>query len=429
MRDALATERYLNRYIEPNLPDCPVADARWHDVLVIPAYREDPEMLSALRALIPNPGGLLVMLVLNRPDSEPDTQCNRPLGNAVAALQSITDRAPLYSLAPNIDLYLHDMDQHGGALPAHEGVGLARKTGCDIALSWQQSGAIAGDWLHFTDADAVLPKDHFSRLQSAPKDTVAATFPFHHEMSGDRQLDLATALYELRLHHYVLGLEHAGSPYALHTLGSCIAVRTSAYCHARGVPRRAGAEDFYLLNKLAKIGRVLRLDGNCITLASRESGRVPFGTGPAVRTIAREEEPLNTCLFYDPRCFATLRALLQQVPHATDNDWQVGKALRQEAIKTPLADAAENALLDMGLEKALAHCRRQSRLEADFIRHFHQWFDGFRTLKLIHALRDAGLPDMSLDRLENLQPQLWPRDTQEVEALRAAVRQHWRWRA
>ena len=27
-------------------------------------------------------------------------------------------------------------------------------------------------------------------------------------------------------------------------------------------------------------------------------------------------------------------------------------------------------------------------------RHFHTWFDAFRTLKLVHALRDAGLPSM-----------------------------------
>ena len=85
-------------------------------------------------------------------------------------------------------------------------------------------------------------------------------------MYEDQFCNTATALYELRLHHYVLGLEYAGSPYAYHTLGSCLAVKADAYAQVRGFPKRAGAEDFYLLNKLAKLGAMPRLQGRCIRI-------------------------------------------------------------------------------------------------------------------------------------------------------------------
>ena len=37
---------------------------------------------------------------------------------------------------------------------------------------------------------------------------------------------------------------------------------------------------------------------------------------------------------------------------------------------------------------------RSGATRATMRRHFHTWFDAFRTLKLVHALRDAGLPSM-----------------------------------
>ena len=104
------------------------------------------------------------------------------------------------------------------------------------------------------DADARLPSDYFSRL---PRQRVAAvSWPYCHG-PGDTPAETdACERYELHLHHYVLGLAWAGSPYAFHTLGSCISVHVEHYAQVGGVPRRNGAEDFYLLNKLAKTGAV-----------------------------------------------------------------------------------------------------------------------------------------------------------------------------
>lgn len=413
----------------------------------MPAYREAPALLQRLTALPCSKGRTLVILVLNRPDSDGDTQANADLRGALAHSnlpQQRRESVPVYCLNPQADLYLYDMEMRSGPTPQSQGVGLARKTGCDLALQWIAAGAISGQWLCSSDADATLPREYFTQLDGAPSDAVAAVFPFRHLDGADGDCNDATALYELRLHHYVLGLQYAGSPYAFHTVGSSLAIRASAYAHVHGFPKRAGAEDFYLLNKLAKIGPVARLQGHCIKLQSRRSARVPFGTGPAVAAIMASEHPRETALFYHPQCFAALAALLAILPALAASPTQDIPALMRasgqleaanalpQVLSPTLATRAQTALDTLGIASALDHCQRQASSPEQFERQFHQWFDGFRTLKFIHALRDNGLPLCSLAELGDLAPQLWPGDksttgAQDTGQLQRAIRQHWRW--
>lgn len=408
MTAGIATQRYLLRHIEPGLPDSPHPATPWRNVLVIPAYREGAALVRQLQDSPAAPGRALVILVLNRPDSDPDPDANAELRAAVHALPA-GDCTGVRRLNAHSDLYLYDRETKSGPLPRAQGVGLARKIGCDIALKWKCAGAISGRWICSTDADATLPPDYFDKLGDLPAGAVGATYPFRHTPGNDEACNTATALYELRLHHYVTGLEYAGSPYAFHTLGSCLAVTFDGYAEVRGFPKRAGAEDFYLLNKLAKTGPVIRLAGECIRLESRESHRVPFGTGPAVATIGRAEKPDELPLFYHPACFEALRAVLAaaaQLARPEQADWTA--LLAAEGITGPLLQACRNTTQAMGLAAALDHCRRQGKSPEQFLRQFHQWFDGFRTLKFIHGIRDAGWPAQSLAGLRKLQPGLWP---------------------
>lgn len=439
MRDAVALQRYLHNYTEQGLPAPRFTRPHWHSVLVVPAYREHPALLERLARLPAGTGRTLVILVLNRPDSDPDMLANSALRDSLqhASLPRTTrDTVPVYCLDPQVDLYLHDMEMLRGPTPRAQGVGLARKAGCDLALQWMDAGGIGGQWLCSTDADATLPRGYFTRLESVAPDAVAAVFPFQHTAGTDEACNEATTLYELRLHHYVLGLEYAGSPYAFHTLGSCLAVRAPAYAHVRGFPRRAGAEDFYLLNKLAKLGPVSRLQGQTIALQSRFSARVPFGTGPAVAAIAAAEAPREAAVFYHPQCFSVLAALLATLPALADAPEHDIASLMierggQRGILTPaLARQAAAALDRLGIAAARDHCRRQAKSGSQFQRYFHQWFDGLRTLQFIHALRDGGLPPRSLPELAPLAPQLWPTAAAspcDPAQIQAAVRQHWRW--
>jgi hypothetical protein len=438
MRDALALRRYLQRHSEANLPHYAFTETCWHQVLILPAYQESTALLEKLKHLPASDGEAdartLVILVLNRPDTDSDPLVNADIRDALkegTLPRAMRESVSVFCLNPYTDLYLYDMEILHGPTPNALGVGLARKTGCDLALQWSDAGGISGEWLCSADADATLPQDYFKQLQSAKPNSVACTFPFRHTQSMDEACTTATALYELRLHHYVLGLEYAGSPYAYHTLGSCLAIRSSAYAHAHGFPKRAGAEDFYLLNKLAKLGPVARLQGRCIELESRNSSRVPFGTGPAVAKIIEAVQPDEVALFYHPECFTALKGLLGCLPALAEAyDQGIAPLLIGEGINGDLALKAQAALAELGIAAALTHCQKQSRSSAQFQRHFHQWFDGFRTLKFIHALRDSALPMLSLAELSGIRPRLWPiaeNPETDIEELRNAIYRHWKW--
>lgn len=428
-------QRYLERHIESDLSDCLGASGRWGNVLVIPAYRESVKLLATLQALPQAPSRLLVVLVLNRPDSDDDIAANQPFREAVETLGPVAELSadPRFKkLGTHNELYLLDIEVEHGAVPAAEGVGRARKTGCDLALKWIAQGGIVSRWICSTDADAQLPNDYFRRLSAIESDCVAATYPFLHVGTPTDPL-ASTELYELRLHHYVLGLEYANSPYAYHTIGSCIAVDVEAYAQVRGFPPRSAAEDFYLLNKIAKTGKIARLNGECIALQARHSSRVPFGTGPAAQSIDELPEPLAAEIFYDPACFEALRCVLASVAEFRKQPAeQLIHLFKARGLNQKTASASIEALKELGIEKALEHCNRQSSSATQFARQFHQWFDGFRTLKFIHALREEGWKQLNLESLKTCEPNVWPAgsaDLYDPKSLGKHVREYWGWQA
>jgi hypothetical protein len=190
----------------------------------------------------------------------------------------------------------------------------------------------------------------------------------------------------------------------------------------RGFPKRAAAEDFYVLNKLAKLGPVARLQGSRIELQSRYSSRVPVGTGPAVTAIAAADDPSEVALFYHPNCYEALKVLLESLPELGQTPQQeIALLLIDHGLQQTLAEQSMWALHSLGIKKLLTHCQRQANTGAQFERQFHQWFDAFRSLKFVHALRDIAWPQQTLRQLDTLQLALWHRETHapdDIEKLR-----------
>ncbi len=177
MSSGRAAQRYLQRHIEPGLPPSPQPLTPWRHVLVIPACRERADLLQRLLDLPMGAGQALVILVLNRPDSDTDPEANSELRAAVLALPA-GSCAGVRELNARADLYLLDLDTLAGPLPAAQGVGLARKYGCDLAFKWMSEGAVSGRWICSTDADATLPPGYFQQLEDLPAGAAVATFPF-----------------------------------------------------------------------------------------------------------------------------------------------------------------------------------------------------------------------------------------------------------
>ena len=177
-------------------------------------------------------------------------------------------------------------------------------------------------------------------------------------------------------------------------MGSCIAVRPEAYAAVRGFPRKNAAEDFYVLDKLAKVGSIVRLAGRPLLLEGRVSHRVPFGTGKALSDLVTKKRALSGFRLYHPAVFAHVAAWLRVLEASARSGGRFDVALEELPRENPffLTGLLVESLEKMGAFPAMREAiARSSGDPATMLRHFHTWFDAFRTLKLVHALRDGGL--------------------------------------
>ncbi|MEK9808005.1 MAG: hypothetical protein VW373_08170, partial [Halieaceae bacterium] len=210
-------------------------------------------------------------------------------------------------------------------------------------------------------------------------------------------------------------------------LGSSCLFNSGAYASVRGMPLRSAAEDFYLLNKLAKVAPVFCAAGHGVTILPRLSARVPFGTGPAVGKLLAVENTFHEPLFYDARCFDALGRLCHLFSIWTETPEP--NTLEQLVSEFGPAVATDlHELLDQWeYLKAIAHIHRAGSTIIERRNHLTTWLDGFRILKIIHLLRDRHYPNLSC--LESLSdPSQWPVTHDGTPAgLLRAVHRHLGW--
>jgi hypothetical protein len=396
--------QYLERYASREVALAGAISERYWAVLVVPAFREEAGFLAQFeQALETAPGRVLVIVVVNA--AAPAAAATWPLHAKLldnlrtGAARQISD-APRAWLASRgaWDVLSIDRAHPDSSFPEREGVGLARRIGCDVALALYAAGRVHEPWLYNTDADAELPAGYFDGLPlDAAKTSSGQVFSFWHVRGGDAAIDAATAVYELGLRYYVAGLARAGSPFAFHALGSAIAVHAAAYASVRGFPRRLAGEDFYLLNKLVKVGPLWRRDGTTVLLQSRASLRTAHGTGVAAVKLAAllpADLDAGSTLFYHPDIFGLLELWLAALEDfVSHRDIGVARA-RLNAAAGKLAPPVEELSIELGLWQALEEAARHTRTPAALRLRLHTWFDGFRTLKLVHGLRNRALPSL-----------------------------------
>jgi hypothetical protein len=398
-----AQNQYLDRYAEPEARELGALRRQFGHVLTIPAYGEGRELLQALASIPAGVlGDVLIVLVIN---GRADSPSPMKAANLAMLEQLRANGSQSIPLAPNAAVHEHpqgallliDRATRGHELPPRHGVGLARKIAADIALALWSEGNVASPWIHCTDADVVLPTDYFeaATAEVAGDSDAALLYPFRHVDATREALE-----YEASLRYYVAGLRFAGSPYAFHAIGSTLSVHASAYARVRGFPKRLAGEDFYLLNKLAKVGTIRSLDGEPIRLSARASKRTPFGTGRALERARDHERDLAPLCVYHPDVFSDLGAWLQTLDALAEagDSADPTDLLAKQIGAWPSADV-QRLRLQLDQTGAWAAARigvQRCRTPITRAKHLHGGFDAFRTLKLIHALRAGGLTSIPL---------------------------------
>lgn len=161
------------------------------------------------------------------------------------------------------------------------GVGYARKT----IMDYISKKAANEDIIISMDADTLIESDYVeSIIQNFSKnpDAMAISVPYYHPLSGNTDADKSMLRYEIYMRNYAINMLHIDSPFAYTALGSAIAYKQWAYQKIGGMSPVKSGEDFYFLQQIRKVGKLIIWNDSMVKPAARFSDRVFFGTGPAM---------------------------------------------------------------------------------------------------------------------------------------------------
>ncbi len=352
--------------------------------VVIPALAEYENLFATLASLAANPPELLarflVLVVVNHRADAPAADLENNYRTLARLATGVPDLTPLRIAWVDAASPGREMPVKGG------GVGFARKIGLDLALTRLTCSADR-EVLICLDADTLVEPSYLPALVRHFRESTAggAAIPFRHQDGRSPEEQRAIDCYELFLRHYVLGLKLAGSPYAFHTVGSAMACTADAYIKAGGMNTRAAGEDFYFLQHLFRTGGVAQVKGTVVHPSPRPSHRVPFGTGRSVsRRLAGDAEAIT---FYRSDCFRILGSWLAIVAKSMEMD---SLEIHREAaeVSVHLADYLD----EIRFPTTWNGLRRNNRTPERLHRGFNCWFDGLKTMKLIHHLSAREFP-------------------------------------
>lgn len=281
------------------------------------------------------------------------------------------------------------------------GVGWARKTLFDRILS------VAGerDLVVSMDADTEFGAGYFEsvahNLAQHPR-WVALSVPYYHRLTGEEAKDRAILRYEIYMRHYALHLLEIGSPYAFTAIGSAIVVRAAALRKIGGITPVQSGEDFYLLQKLRKMGEVGTWNEECVYPAARYSDRVAFGTGPAMMKGAAgnwESYPLYSAASFQ-KIADTYRQIDRLYTEDLDNDFI---RFLQAQFKT---------------DDLWGPLRANARTVEQFRHSFHEKADGLRILQFLRqehqregaSAEERAIEGLSTEALARLRDELYEKE-------------------
>lgn len=262
------------------------------------------------------------------------------------------------------------------------GAGMARKIGMDEIIRRFNDLNRPDGIIVSLDADCMVSENYLQEIERtfiSDKKCFAATLNFRHrveEMADEKQRQ-GILLYEDYLHYYKKALDFAGFPNSIYTIGSAFAVRASAYVKQGGMNRRQAGEDFYFLNKLTNLGRIVEISNAFVYPSARVSDRVPFGTGAAMNKWMSSDGDLTVT--YSFQAFLDLKKLFDQVELLYRVD-ETAYAAIKSVLTTPIIDYFK--VIDF--DQKVIEINKYSSSLAAFKKRFFQVFDAFIIMRFLN---------------------------------------------
>lgn len=378
-------EKYLKKHGVPEIPD-PFTGQKFDLVFTIPVYDELSYIGNMIKSLEKNTAEsikrtLIIFCVNNSPNDSYEIKSNN-----FKTIRFLND----FKKNSKLNLLILDFASAGKELNEKDaGVGLARKTAMDISLKFFDYDKINQGLIFCTDADCIISENAFATIldfydRIHPE---AGHAEFAHPLNLDDPNLPAIIIYEIFLRYYVLGLTFSHSKYAFHTIGSTMFCTPGAYVKSEGMNKRKAAEDFYFLEKLSKNYEISIIKEPLIFPSSRESLRVPFGTGKRVTRYNLKVQ--NEYLLYNPESFEILKKWHSY--YYSLDQFEV-KAVCKEVLK--ISPVLLKFFESIKFFDKLAMLFRNSKTTNQLERQKKNLMDAFLTLKLMHYLRDNGFPEL-----------------------------------
>lgn len=358
----------------------------FNNIIVIPSLAEFDLLPACLKSLEDNNANLLhdslVLVVVNNSISASDE---------IKKNNSLTiDYLKNYHGKLNLSFINASSDSK--AIPdKYAGVGFTRKIGCDLALRKFDYSNSKKKILFFLDADCTVRYDYLEKVLSEfnKKNLHSAVIEYEHRFTDTSPEAEAIICYEIFLRYLRLGLKFAKCHYDYHTIGSTIVCDVESYIKAGGMNKRKAGEDYYFLEKLAKLNKIYTIADALVFPSARKSWRVPFGTGQRItRHLSKKQ---NEYVAYNPESFKILKLWLKNFMSDKTNE---PKQIQSEAKS--INKALGDFLLANNFEEDWKQILKNNFSIKEIQKQKIFWFDAFRTLKLIHYLRDNGFPNINL---------------------------------
>ena len=280
-------------------------------VIVIPCFFEFEliQTLDSLRQCTAPAVSVELIIVINASQNTPSHILHQNVQTSIEVENWIQKHRPFFSCHY---LLLDDLP------PKHAGVGLARKIGMDEAVDRFEQLEKDNGIIICLDADTTVQHNYLIEIEAFfnqyPRKE-ALSIHFEHPLEGEifeERVYTGITHYELFLRYYIEALRYAGYPFAFHTIGSAMAVRSKAYQKRGGMNRRKAGEDFYFLHKFISQNSLGELNSSWVIPSPRASEKVPFGTGRAIKGWLESTASIYPA--YHPQIFEEMRQFIGLIP-------------------------------------------------------------------------------------------------------------------
>lgn len=361
-------------------------DKFYDNIIVIPSLAEYDRIQTCIKSLENNNQKLLqrtlIIIVVNNSEN--------------ASFDIIENNRKTFELLLNYNGILNinfvDAFSKGKSLTKKlAGVGFARKIGLDLALTKFDYESSRKNILFCLDADCEVESNYLEVVTNKfnNQSLNSAVIEYEHKINDEEPEARAIVCYETFLRYFRLGLIYAKSHYDYHAIGSTIICNVQAYIKAGGMNSKQAGEDFYFLEKLAKQNKIDIIKETIVYPSPRKSWRVPFGTGQRINRYLKKVQ--DEYLVYNPKSFLLLKEWLEffNSDSAIESDKIIWQAKR-------ISPQIYEFFVEQNFQESWNKILKNSDSIDEIRKQKIFWFDAFRTLKMLHYLRDNVYPNINV---------------------------------